>query len=104
MSDAKSLFENLVRQIDSDCTKKNCSDSLALCQASGMQGGRRSGGGMGEHFIYELDFDNGDRVEFDFKWYDRSQAFSIRPDVHRFTVTYKPSDGMPLSHSNAYEQ
>jgi hypothetical protein len=104
MNSAKTLYERLVRQIDADCAAKTYSGSLALCEASGMQGGKKSGGGMGEHFIYELDFDNGDRVAFDFKWYDPSQAFSSRPDLHRFQVAYKSNTGASLSHSNDYEQ
>ena len=104
MSNAKTLYETLVRQIETDCAKKNYNDTLAHCQASGMRGGKRSDSGMGEHFIYELDFDNGDRVEFDFKWYDPSQAFAIRPDIHQFKVSFKSNTGTSLSHSNAYEQ
>lgn len=104
MSHAKTLYETLVRQIDTDCAKKKYSDSLAFCQASGMRGGKKSSGGMGEHFMYELDFDNGDRVEFDFKWYDPSQAYSSRLDIHRFQVSYKSNTGASLSHANAYEQ
>jgi hypothetical protein len=48
MSNAKTLYATLVRQIDADCAEKTYSGSLALCEASGMQGGKKSGGGMGE--------------------------------------------------------
>ena len=104
MSDAKNLYEGLVRQIDSDCANKNYSGSLDLCQSAGMRGGEKSRGAMGQHYFYESEFENGDKVDFEFEWYDKSKPFSIQPDIHRFRLSYKPKDGKPLSHSNAYEE
>lgn len=104
MTNARKLYDDLVRQIEADCASKNCSGSLDLCQSAGMRGGEKPYGAIGQHYVYELDFENGDRVEFEFKWYDKSKPFSIQPDIHRFSVSYKPKDGKPLSHSNAYEE
>lgn len=104
MTNAQKLYDALVQQIEVDCAGKSFGGSLKLCEAEGMQGGEKKYGAMGQHYLYELEFSNGDRVEFEFKWYDQSKTFSIRPDIHKFYVTYKPKDGKPLSHSKAYEE
>lgn len=104
MTTAKELYEALVQQIEADCAAKSFEGCLNLCEAEGMQGGERKYGAIGQQYVYELEFSNGDKVEFEFKWYDQSKAFSIQPDIHKFYVSYTPKDGMPLAHSNAYEE
>jgi hypothetical protein len=104
MSDAKALYDELVRKIDSDCAQKDYAGTLSLCQATGMQGGERPYGAMGQQFVFEKVFPNGDKVVLDFKWYDKSKPFSIQPDIHRFHVSYSLKEGQQASHSNAYEE
>lgn len=104
MTDAQKLYETIVQQIEADCAEKSFEGSLKLCEVEGMHGGEKKCGSMGQHYFYELEYQNGDRVEFEFKWYDPSKAFSVQPDIHKFRASYKPKDGKPRSHSNAYEE
>ena len=104
MTTAMDLYEGLVRQIEADCADKSFGGCLNLCETAGMQGGERKYGAIGQHYVYEREFPNGEKVDFVFKWYDQSQAFSTQPDIHKFHASYKPKDGKPLSHSNAYEE
>jgi len=104
MSDAKALYDALVQQVDRDCASKNYTGSTDLCESSGMGGGEIPYGAMGQHFVFSKTYSNGEKVDLDFKWYDKSKPFSIQPDTHRFHLTYTPKDGKPHSHSNAYEE
>lgn len=104
MSNAKALYDTLVHQVDRDCSSKNYTGSIDLCRSSGMEGGEKPYGAMGQHFVFSTSFSNGDKVDLDFKWYDKSKPFSIQPDIHRFHVSLTPIEGKPLSHSNAYEE
>jgi len=103
MSDAKKLYEELVRQIDHDCASKNFMGTVQKCEAYGMDGGEQPNGGAGQRFAFEMTFANGDKVELDFSWRDKSKSFSVQPDAHRFGVTFKPHDGKSITHSNGYE-
>lgn len=104
MKDAKELYEALVCQIEADCAEKSYGGCLNLCEAEGMEGGEKKYGGIGQHYVYDLEFPNGDKVNFEFKWYDKSKVFSIQPDIHKFYASFNPKHGSPLSHSNAYEE
>ena len=104
MTTAKELYETFIKQIEADCSNKSYEGCLNLCESSGMHGGEKKYGGMGQHYVYELEFPNGDKVDFEFKWYDKSKVFSIQPDIHKFHASYKPKVGEALSHSNAYEE
>ncbi len=104
MGDAKTIYDNLVRQIDADCARSNCGGTLSLCETLEMQSCEKPYGAMGQHYVFDMVFPNGDRLDLSFKWYDKPKPLSIQPDIHKFHVTYTPKEGNPLSHSHSYEE
>ena len=99
---ANEVFGRLRALVDEAC--ESCSFRIAIdgAAALGMSGGR-TGGPYSLDYDYAFADDAGGKVELSFHSYDQSKAYSVRPDMNKFTVTLAGSETGTTTHHNQYE-
>lgn len=98
---ADAVFDQLKAAIDSACAAKDYQIALDAAKAASLEQSDVSRG-----FSMRLEFHGafaGGTVTLEFRSYDQSQAFSIRPDMNRFVLRLVV-DGQQLRlHRNEFE-
>jgi len=100
MDDLDSAFE----EIASAMTKASKADGHALAsQAVARNGLVEQGDGTPKQITVWEKAANGRTLRFKWRWYDQSQAFSIRPDMNVLTVELLAGDQVLRKSEERYE-
>ena len=101
MTTAIEQFDRFVDIIERAWKEKNIYQVVKAAEAAGFQGGevRR---GLSQRWEYTSTDADGMVIEVGARWWDQSQAFSIRPDMHVMSVSLK--SGPPKNFERRYEE
>jgi hypothetical protein len=91
VTDAKGLFE-----------QRSFGLAINGAESLGMTGGQ-TGGQYSFDYHFEFADTSGAKVTLGFHSYDQSKAFSVQPDMNKFTVTFSSSTVATQVHRNQYE-
>ena len=96
---AGDLYIEMVKVIDKAATDHNIYD---VPKAAEMTGGETKSGGFSQHWDFSYEDEQGDKVEVDCSWRDKSKPFSIQPDHH--VMSAHLSGSHKASHTNTYDE
>jgi hypothetical protein len=99
--DAEEVFEELKRAIDQACSAADYGLAVEKAKVLGLQKLDESKSFSLRH-RYVRQF-GGATVSLEFRSWDQSQAFSIRPDMNRFTLSHGAEGKVLATYSNEYE-
>lgn len=102
MATALDLYQSFVTIIDQAAADKNISAVPEAAQAAGMVGTEMPRG-MGHRWDFTFTDQAGSTLLVHARWWDPSQAFSIRPDIHVMSAELK-SEGFHQHHERRYEE
>lgn len=100
-SRADIVFDQLKAALDRACAIKDYQIALDAATAAGLQRNDVSRG-----FSMRLEFYGsfaGGAVTLEFRSFDQSQTFSIRPDMNRFALRLLADDQQLRHHANEFE-
>lgn len=98
---ADQVFAELKQAVDRACAAKDYGIAVEAAKALGFQKIDES-----KSFSLRLKFIGqfGDgTVILEFRSWDQSQAFSVRPDMNRFTLTLKTGEQVVREHRSEFE-
>ena len=99
---AGDLYIEMVKVIDKAATDHNIYDVPKAAEAAGMTGGETKSGGFSQHWDFSYEDEQGDKVEVNCYWRDKSKPFSIQPDHH--VMSAHLSGSHKASHTNTYDE
>jgi hypothetical protein len=99
---AHDLYHRFVEIIDKAVAEKDIHSVPAAAIDAAMQGGEEQRG-MGQRWNYSLRDSAGFTVRVYARWWDQSQAFSIRPDMHVMGVELAHNANL-IKHEQRYEE
>lgn len=100
--DLRDMYCRFVEIIDEAVVEKNIYAVPQAAAEVGMQGGGEQRN-SGQRWNYALKGQDGLTLSVHARWWDQSQAFSIRPDMHVMTVELT-GDVIPRHHEGRYEE
>ncbi|MBB2185503.1 hypothetical protein HLH32_03725 [Gluconacetobacter liquefaciens] len=99
---ALELYRRFVAIIDRAWTEKNIYAVPEAAAKAGMEG-KEKPRGMSQSWDYSYRDPNGFELLVHARWWDQSQAFSIRPDMHVMTAELKGETRL-MYHEQRYEE
>ncbi|QLQ12849.1 MAG: hypothetical protein HZY74_05465 [Brevundimonas sp.] len=99
---AADLYQQFVALIDEACASKDVYAVPKAAAAAGMEGGETPHG-LSQRWDYTFVDLLGQTLLVHARWWDQSQAFSIRPDMHVMSVELKAGDTI-ARHKRRYEE
>lgn len=99
----KAVFEEIKLAIDESCSKKNAGIAFRTAESRGLPKVEGNSDVTAIIYDFEKSFDGGFVLKLNFKSYDTSRSFEIRPDVNRFALNLIGPDGVGDRHTNSYE-
>ena len=99
---ALALYHRFVVIIDQACEARDIFAVPKAAETTGLTG-QEEQRGMGQRWNYSCLDDHGQTVLVHVRWWDQSQAFSIRPDMHVMSVELKGNVSL-MRHERRYEE
>lgn len=102
-TDAKAVFDDIKFAIDESCSMKNAGVAFNAAEKHGLPKVEDESDVTAIIYNFERSFDGNFVVKLNFKSYDTSRTFEVRPDRNRFTLSLNGPDGVADKHTNSYE-
>ena len=99
---AGDLYLEMVKVIDKAAADHNIYDVPKSAEAAGMTGGEVKSGGFSQHWDYSYTDGQGDKLDVNFYWRDKSSPFSIHRGHHVMSVYLSGSHNS--NHTNTYDE
>ncbi len=96
------LYYRFVELIDQACDAKDIYRVPKAAETYGLAGGEEQRG-MGQRWNFSFVDTHKQVVLVHVRWWDQSQAFSIRPDMHVMSVELK-GEATLMKHERRYEE
>lgn len=95
------MYDRFVELIDQACDAKDIYRVPKAAESLGLKGGEEQRG-MGQRWNFSFVDAHSQTVLVHARWWDQSQAFSIRPDMHVMSVELK-GEATLIKHERRYE-